>query len=73
MLCDKANEGLYQVSTLQALMQGNYDGQTRVSELRKRSDIGIGTFENVKFRSIPKQTKPYVSLALGRKLGINFY
>ncbi|MGE4286838.1 MAG: acetolactate decarboxylase [Phycisphaerae bacterium] len=42
---DRSNEGLYQVSTLQALMQGNYDGETQVCELQERGDTGIGTFD----------------------------
>lgn len=42
---DKADRGLYQVSTLQALMQGNYDGETQVCALQGRGDTGIGTFD----------------------------
>jgi acetolactate decarboxylase len=35
---------LYQVSTLQALMDGGYDGLTTVADLRTRGDLGIGCF-----------------------------
>jgi len=38
-------ETLYQVSTIDALMQGVYDGIQPVSELKKRGDFGIGTFD----------------------------
>ncbi len=35
---------LYQVSTLQTLMQGSYDGTVSFAELTKHGDTGIGTF-----------------------------
>jgi acetolactate decarboxylase len=38
-------ETLYQVSTIDALMQGAYEGSQPVSEIRKRGDFGIGTFD----------------------------
>jgi acetolactate decarboxylase len=38
-------ETLYQVSTIDALMQGSYEGTQQVSEIRKRGDFGIGTFD----------------------------
>jgi len=38
-------ETFYQVSTIDALMQGVYDGIQPVSELKKHGDFGIGTFE----------------------------
>jgi acetolactate decarboxylase len=38
-------ETLYQVSTIDALMQGAYEGVQPVSEIRKRGDFGIGTFD----------------------------
>ena len=36
---------LYQVSTLDALMQGVYDGETTLDDLLQQGDFGIGTFE----------------------------
>jgi len=36
---------LYQVSTIDALMQGVFDGVQPVSEIRKHGDFGIGTFD----------------------------
>jgi len=36
---------LYQVSTIDALMQGVFDGVQPVGEVRKRGDFGIGTFD----------------------------
>ena len=38
-------ETLYQVSTIDALMQGAYEGVQPVSEIRKHGDFGIGTFD----------------------------
>jgi acetolactate decarboxylase len=35
---------LYQASTIDALMEGVYDGTTSFGELRKNGDFGIGTF-----------------------------
>jgi acetolactate decarboxylase len=36
---------LYQVSTIDALMQGVFDGVQPVGEIRKHGDFGIGTFD----------------------------
>jgi acetolactate decarboxylase len=38
-------EVLYQVSTIDALLQGVFEGFQTVGEIRKRGDFGIGTFE----------------------------
>jgi acetolactate decarboxylase len=38
-------ETLYQVSTIDALMQGVYDGVEPIGELKKHGDFGIGTFD----------------------------
>jgi acetolactate decarboxylase len=38
-------ETLYQVSTIDALMQGVYNGVQPFSEVRKHGDFGIGTFD----------------------------
>ncbi len=36
--------GIYQYSTLQALIEGVYDGEKTLEELRRQGDFGIGTF-----------------------------
>lgn len=36
---------LYQVSTINSLLLGNYDGTQSISELKEKGDIGIGTFD----------------------------
>ncbi len=37
-------ETLFQVSSLSALLNGNYDGWTTFADLKKHGDFGIGTF-----------------------------
>jgi acetolactate decarboxylase len=41
----EGHEILYQVSTIDALMQGVYDGVQTVREIKKHGDFGIGTFD----------------------------
>jgi acetolactate decarboxylase len=38
---------IFQVSTIQSLLEGNYDGYLSFEELKKVGDVGIGTFEAV--------------------------
>lgn len=38
---------LYQVSTIDALLAGTYDGDRTLGELRRHGDFGIGTFDNL--------------------------
>ena len=40
-------ESLYQVSLLQDLTQGDYYGSVPVSKLKKKGDIGLGTFNRL--------------------------
>lgn len=44
---DDGDETMYQVSTLQALLDGGYDGRIAVGELRRHGDIGVGTFDRI--------------------------
>jgi acetolactate decarboxylase len=39
------HDTLYQVSTIDALMQGVFDGVQPIGELKKHGDFGIGTFD----------------------------
>lgn len=43
----KQSNQLYQVSTLQALIQGVYDGPTEVKDLKQYGNMGIGTFNRL--------------------------
>lgn len=43
----EARDTLYQVSTINSLMAGNYDGIKSIQDVSKRGDIGIGTFDTL--------------------------
>ena len=59
-------ETLYQVSTIDALMQGVFDGVQPVGELRKHGNFGIGTFEGLEGEMIVLDGKVYQAKADGR-------
>jgi acetolactate decarboxylase len=42
---DEGRETLYQVSTLEALLEGSYDGQSTFAALKQHGDFGVGTLE----------------------------
>lgn len=44
---DSDSDTLYQVSLLQGLMFGDYDGSVPISELKKHGSVGIGTFDGL--------------------------
>jgi acetolactate decarboxylase len=58
-------ENLYQVSTIDALMQGVFDGFEPVSELKKHGDFGIGTFDALDGEMIVLEGKVYQAGADG--------
>ncbi|MBK8046080.1 MAG: acetolactate decarboxylase [Anaerolineales bacterium] len=41
------SDAIYQVSLLDALLQGDYDGTVPIAELLKNGDTGLGTFDNL--------------------------
>lgn len=43
----KDQDTLYQVSLLQSLMLGDFDGSQTLAELKKKGDFGLGTFQGV--------------------------
>lgn len=59
-------ETLYQVSTIDALMQGVYEGIQPISELKKHGDFGIGTFDALDGEMIVLDGKVYQAKADGR-------
>lgn len=59
-------EVLYQVSTIDALMQGVYDGVQPVGEIRKHGDFGIGTFDALDGEMIVLDGVVYQAKADGR-------
>lgn len=52
-------DALYQISTLQALIQGGYDGETTISDLVKHGDYGLGTFDGLDGEMIVLDGKVY--------------
>lgn len=46
-VCFASDEVVTQVSTIDALMAGVYDGATTLTELRRNGDIGVGTFQGL--------------------------
>lgn len=44
---DSDPDTLYQVSLLQGLMFGDYDGSVSIGELKKHGQVGIGTFDGL--------------------------
>ena len=59
-------ETFYQVSTIDALMQGVFDGVQPVSELKKHGDFGIGTFNALDGEMIVLDGIVYQAKADGR-------
>jgi len=59
-------EVLYQVSTIDALMQGVFDGVQPVAELKKHGDFGIGTFDALDGEMIVLDGTVYQAKADGR-------
>lgn len=42
-----SRDALYQVSTIDALLAGDYDGDASLASLRRHGDFGIGTYDNL--------------------------
>jgi acetolactate decarboxylase len=59
-------ETLYQVSTIDALMQGVYDGIQPVGEIKKHGDFGIGTFDALEGEMIVLDGVVYQAKSDGR-------
>lgn len=59
-------ETLYQVSTIDALMQGVFEGTLPISELKKHGDFGIGTFDALEGEMIVLDGQVYHAKADGR-------
>jgi len=43
----KKGEQLYQISTIDALLAGLYDGDLHVSDIQEHGDFGLGTFDGI--------------------------
>ena len=56
---------VYQVALLQSLTQGYFDGVIKVSELKRRGDTGLGTFDGVNGEMIVLDGRVYQALGNG--------
>jgi acetolactate decarboxylase len=45
--CRQQNDTIYQVSTIDALLNADYDGSTDIKSLKKHGDFGLGTFNTL--------------------------
>jgi acetolactate decarboxylase len=43
----KENQGIFQTSTIDALLKGDYDGNLSFAELKKHGNFGLGTFNTL--------------------------
>ncbi|HOF18743.1 MAG TPA: acetolactate decarboxylase [Phycisphaerae bacterium] len=64
--CAPAGEALYQYSTIPALMEGVYDGELTLGELRRRGDLGLGTFNALDGEMIVLDGAVYQATADGK-------
>lgn len=69
----KDRDCLFQVSTINALMEGVYDGYVTCSELKKYGDFGIGTFDALDGEMIVLYGKVYQVRFDGAVLEANDY
>ncbi|MCP4482129.1 MAG: acetolactate decarboxylase [bacterium] len=59
------DEPIYQVSTLNALLAGNYDGLIKVEDFLKRGSVGLGTFNELDGEMIVLDGKCFRAKAIG--------
>ena len=62
---------LYQVSTINSLLSGNYDGFVTVKELKKHGDIGLGTFDKLDGEMIVLDGEVYQINSEGKVIKVN--
>ena len=57
--CQKNKDVLFQISTIGALLEGVYDGETTYKKLKRHGDFGIGTFNGLDGEMIGLEGKFY--------------
>ena len=57
--CQKNKDVLFQISTIGALLEGVYDGETTYEKLKRHGDFGIGTFNGLDGEMIGLEGKFY--------------
>lgn len=63
--CTAHAGGVYQNSTIDALLDGNYDGEVTVAQLRRHGNLGLGTFDAVDGEMIVLDGRVYQARADG--------
>lgn len=61
----KSNDEVFQLSLLQSLMQGEYDGVMSVQDIKNYGDFGIGTFDSINGELTALDGKIYQALSDG--------
>ncbi|WP_110955344.1 acetolactate decarboxylase [Anaerosinus massiliensis] len=61
---------LYQVSTINALLQGVYDGEATVKDVKKHGGFGIGTFERLDGEMVALDGKYYQVKSTGEVIEV---
>lgn len=67
----QSQNAMYQVSTINALMQGVYDGEFSIKELKQHGNFGIGTFDGLEGEMIVLDGKYYQVKASGEVIEVN--
>lgn len=66
----KKEEIITQISTIDALLTGIYDGQITIGDLKKYGDFGIGTFNNLDGEMVVCEGKVYKIISDGNILEV---
>ncbi len=61
----KKGEQLYQISTIDALLAGLYDGDLHVSDVQRNGDFGLGTFDGIDGEMVVHEGIVYQVLSTG--------
>lgn len=56
---EQNKDTLYQISTLNALMEGNFQGTEEIASLKEKGDFGIGTFHSLDGELVMSEGKVY--------------
>jgi acetolactate decarboxylase len=67
----RAHHTLFQTSTIDALLEGKYDGDVSVAELKERGDLGLGTLDALDGEMIALEGSFYQVKADGRAYTID--
>ena len=68
---ERPHHSLFQTSTIEALLQGNYDGDVSFAELEDRGDFGLGTLDALDGEMVALDGAFYQIKADGRAYAID--